>query len=112
MRKIFPIIIGGNAEKKYFNEKNYNDIKCKNLIGKTSYLDLAEIARKSKWVVGNDTGPMHLICQCSKNATKKIVLFGPDSNPKLCAPTGKNIIIIKKNDINDISPKNIIELIH
>ena len=110
-KKIFPIIIGGNAEKKYFNEKNYNDIKCKNLIGKTSYLDLAEIARKSKWVVGNDTGPMHLICQCSKNSTKKIVLFGPDSNPKLCAPIGKNIIIIKKNDINDILPENIIKLI-
>ena len=50
--------------------KTFAGIKYKNLIGKTSYLDLAEIARKSKWVVGNDTGPMHLICQCSK----KIVL--------------------------------------
>ena len=39
---------------------------------------------------------MHLICQCSKNSTKKIVLFGADSDPKLCAPIGKNIFIIKK----------------
>ena len=98
-------------KKNILMKKKFPDIKCKNLIGKTSYLDLAEIARKSKWVVGNDTGPMHLICQCSKKATKKIVLFGPDSDPKLCAPIGKNIFIIKKNDINDILPENIIKLI-
>ena len=71
VKKIIPIIIGGNAEKKYFNEKQFSGIKYKNLIGQTSYLDLAEIARKSKWVIGNDTGPMHLICQCSKSSTKK-----------------------------------------
>ena len=55
---------------------------------------------------------MHLISQCSKNSTKKIVLFGSDSDPKLCAPTGKNVIIIKKNNINDILPENIIKLIN
>ena len=71
VKKIIPIIIGGNAEKKYFKEIQFAGIKYKNLIGQTSYLDLAEIARKSKWVIGNDTGPMHLICQCSKSSTKK-----------------------------------------
>ena len=81
-----------NILKKY----NLQGIKYKNLIGQTSFLDLAEIARKSKWVVGNDTGPMHLICQCSKSSTKKIVLFGSDSDPKLCAPIGKNVFIVKK----------------
>ena len=110
-KKIFPIVIGGIAEMKYFNEKKIPDIICKNLIGKTNYLDLAEIARKSKWVVGNDTGPMHLISQCSKKSTKKIVLFGSDSDPNLCAPIGENISIIKKNNINDILPKDILKLI-
>ena len=56
-------------------------------------------------VIGNDTGPMHLICQCSKNSTKKIVLFGSDSDPKLCAPIGKNVFILKKKNINAILPR-------
>ncbi len=111
-RKITPIIVGGNDEKKYFNEKKFPFIKIKNLIGKTSFLDLAEIARLSKCVIGNDTGPMHLISQCSKKSTKKIVLFGPDSDPKLCAPPGKNVFVIKKNNINAILPENIVKLIN
>tara|TARA_B100001939_G_C16863878_1_gene583150 strand:+ start:216 stop:1163 length:948 start_codon:yes stop_codon:yes gene_type:complete len=110
VKQIIPIIIGGNAEKKYFKKIQFAGIKYKNLIGKTSYLDLAEIARKSKWVVGNDTGPMHLICQCSKSSTKKIVLFGSDSDPKLCAPIGKNVFIVKKKNINAILPKDIIKI--
>ena len=110
VKKIIPIVIGGSAEREYFNEKKFVGIKFRDLIGKTSYLDLAEIARKSKWVIGNDTGPMHLICQCSKNSTKKIVLFGSDSDPKLCAPIGKNVYIIQKKNINAILPDDIIKL--
>ena len=55
---------------------------------------------------------MHLICQCSKNSTKKIVLFGADSDPKLCAPIGKNVFVIKKKNINAILPEDIIKLIN
>ena len=55
---------------------------------------------------------MHLISQCSKSSSKKIVLFGSDSEPKLCAPVGKNIFIIKKDNINDILPENILKLIY
>ena len=39
-------------KKKYFNEKKFPFIKFKNLIGKTSFLDLAEIARLSSCVIG------------------------------------------------------------
>ena len=98
-------------QKKNTFKKKYPDIKCKNLIGKTTYLDLAEIARKAKYVIGNDTGPMHLISACSKKSTKKIVLFGSDSDPKLCAPKAKNVIIMKKNNINAILPEEILKLI-
>ncbi len=110
-KKIYPIIIGGNLEKHFLLNKNFFKVKFKNLVGKTSYLDLAEIARKSKWIVGNDTGPMHLLVQCSKVNAKKIVLFGSHSNPKLCAPIGKNVFIIQKNKINDILPNDVIKLL-
>ena len=38
---------------------------------------------------------MHLIINVVI-ALKKIVLFGSHSNPRLCAPIGKNVFIIKK----------------
>ena len=66
------------------------------MVGKTNYLELAEIARKSKYIVGNDTGPMHLVAQCSNDKAKKIILFGSESNPKLCAPIGKYFYYKKK----------------
>ena len=37
-------------KKNIFKEKQFAGAKYKNLIGQTSYLDLAEIARRSKWV--------------------------------------------------------------
>ncbi len=105
--KIVPIIIGGNDEKRYMNDKRLRKVNYKDLVGKTDYFTLAEIARKSKCILGNDTGPMHLLVQCSKRKTKKIVLFGDESNPELCAPIGKNVIIVKKKNINDILPEEI-----
>ena len=110
-KKICPLIIGGESETKYIDKKLFSGLKFKNLVGKTSYFDLAEIARKSKWIVGNDTGPMHLLVQCSKSNTKKIVLFGSQSNPKLCAPRGKNVFIIQKNQINNITLKDILKFL-
>lgn len=110
-KKITPVIIGGIAEKKYLLNENLLKLKYINLVGKTNYLELAEIARKSKYIVGNDTGPMHLVAQCSNDKAKKIILFGSESNPKLCAPIGKNIFIIKKRKINNILPEDIMKII-
>ena len=62
-------------------------------------------------VIGNDTGPMHLICVCSRPKVKKIVLFGSDSDPSLCAPRGNNIDIIRKSKINNITVEEIKKII-
>ena len=45
--------------------------------------------------IGNDTGPMHLI---SKGCKKTIVLFTKFSNPKLCAPLGSHVTVLKYNN--------------
>ena len=54
---------------------------------------------------------MHLLVQCSNVSAKKIVLFGSHSNPRLCAPKGKNVFIIQKNNINDILLNDIKKLL-
>ena len=66
----------------------------------------------AKLIVGNDTGPMHLLVSCSNDKIAKVVLFGGASDPKLCAPIGKNVIIVRENDINGIQPEYIKNLIN
>ena len=55
---------------------------------------------------------MHLLTACSSHNTKSIVLFGNDSDPKLCAPIGSNVVILQKENINQITPNEIKNLIN
>lgn len=105
------VLVGGKDEEKIVHKFNISK-NIFNLIGKTNIIDLAYLSRFADLILGNDTGPMHLLVVSSKNTAKKIVLFGKGSNPNLCAPIGKNVFIIKEENINDISHNHIITLIN
>ena len=110
-KKIISVLIGGVDEKDILqNEKKYASVI--NLIGKTNYSDLAYLSSRAKLILGNDTGPMHLLVACSDNKTDKFVLFGEGSDPSLCAPTGQNVVIVKEKNINEIKPDSIKNLIN
>ena len=102
---IQSILLGGKEEFNNFNniikslEKSIKIIPA-NYAGKTSFKDIVFLSSYAKCAIGNDTGPMHLISSCGLNT---IALFGSGSNPDLCAPIGKNVTIIKKDEISDIS---------
>jgi ADP-heptose:LPS heptosyltransferase len=53
------------------------------LTGRTSLAEIAALARRADFCVGNDTGPTQLIAACG---CPTLVLFGEDSDPALCAP--------------------------
>ena len=55
---------------------------------------------------------MHLLVACSNDKIVKIVLFGGASDPRLCAPIGKNVIIVRENNIKDIMTEKIKKLIN
>ena len=111
-KKIISVLIGGKGEELLFNNnfKKHNNVI--NLIGKTTFNDLANISSKASLIVGNDTGPMHLIVVCSPKNIKKIVLFGSGSDPKLCAPKAENVFILRKKNINEISPSEVQKIIN
>ena len=110
-KNIISVYVGGRDEKDIFQNKHkYHSIV--NLIGKTNYSDLAYLSSQAKLILGNDTGPMHLLVACSNDKIAKIVLFGGASDPTLCAPIGKNVKIVKENDIKDITIENIKNLIN
>ena len=110
-KNIYTILVGGTDELKITREISIKKLKCKNLIGKTDFFDIAALARRTNLIIGNDTGPMHLLSQCSRKSVKKIVLFGSNSNPSLCAPVAKNVFIIQKKSIDDITFEDLKKII-
>ena len=107
------ILIGGKDESN--NIKNLISLVDKaikkqplNYAGMTSYKDIVYLSSYAKYAIGNDTGPIHLIATCG---LPTIVLFGSGSNPDLCAPIGKNVTILKKTSIRDITVNSVFKVI-
>ncbi len=69
------------------------------LIGRTGFGDLCDLARAAKFAIGNDTGPMHLLAVAGCPA---ITLFSNQSNPAQCAPTGRWTRILQRPDLADL----------
>jgi ADP-heptose:LPS heptosyltransferase len=76
------------------------------LIGQTSFGDIADLARAARFAVGNDTGPMHLIATAGCAA---ITLFSNDSNPSQCAPRGRWTRILQQSDLADLPVETVLE---
>ena len=110
-KNILSVLIGGSDEKDIYKIYKKNKFVL-NLIGNTNFSDLAFLSSSADLIIGNDTGPMHLLVACSKNKTTKIILFGDASNPNLCAPKGENVKIVQNKNINKIKPESIIDIIN
>ncbi|MBF0128963.1 MAG: glycosyltransferase family 9 protein [Alphaproteobacteria bacterium] len=59
---------------------------------RTSFPDIAALARKARGAVGNDTGPMHLIAAAG---CPSLVLYSRASDPALCAQRGEAVSIVR-----------------
>ena len=108
------ILIGGEDEfDNIVNIISLVDKKIKkrplNYAGMTSYKDIVNLSTYAQYAIGNDTGPIHLI---ATTGLSTIVLFGAASNPDLCAPKGKNTIILSKESIGDISVDLVFNIIN
>jgi ADP-heptose:LPS heptosyltransferase len=101
-RGIRSVVIGSAPEKALAAEMP----AAIDLIGQTSFSDLADLARAARFAVGNDTGPMHLIATAGCPA---ITLFSSDSNPSQCAPRGRWTRILQRPDLADLPVEAILE---
>jgi ADP-heptose:LPS heptosyltransferase len=101
-RGIASVILGARAE---------SDLAADipdgiDLIGQTSFGDLADLARAARFAVGNDTGPMHLIATAG---CPSLTLFSNDSNPLQCAPAGRWTRILQRPDLADLPVEAVLE---
>ncbi len=106
---ITPIILGGLAETDLASKIEKLVPEAINFTGRTSLLDIGTMAKNAKIAVGNDTGPMHIAsatnCPC-------VVLFSNVSDPKLCAPKGKETTIITRKNLVSLSTNDVLDVIN
>lgn len=87
-----PVVLGTAPERPLASAIVTAAPTARDLTGRTSFAEIAALARKARAAIGNDTGPMHLIAAAGCAA---VVLFGPASDPALCAPRGERVRIVQ-----------------
>lgn len=103
-----PVLIGTNAEKTVISTIEVMCPEVRSLLGKTSFFEVAEMARHAVCAVGNDTGPMHII---AATGCPSLSLFSKFSNPALCAPRGANVAVIQKDNLADVPVERVMDWI-
>lgn len=96
---IAPVVVGGPDEQA-LAEGIVRRSGGVSLAGRTTLADIASLARSARGAVGNDTGPMHLIAGVGCPAT---VLFSAASDPALCAPRGRQVAVIRRDRLADLT---------
>ncbi|WP_137176727.1 glycosyltransferase family 9 protein [Roseomonas sp. AR75] len=94
------VILGGPAEKDIAATIRAAAPDALDLTGRTSFAEIAAIARRAAWAVGNDTGPTHIVAAAG---CPTLALFGEDSDPALCAPRGKAATVLRHRPLSDLS---------
>ncbi len=98
-----PMLIGGPDEADALARIAAGEPGALDLCGRTSFGQIAALARTARLAVGNDTGPVHIVagvgCDCA-------VLFGGDSDPGLTAPrgvAGGRVAILRRAPLADLT---------
>lgn len=97
---LVPVVIGGPGERDLGREIAAAAPAARDLTGQTDFADIVGLARNAQRAVGNDTGPMHLAVAGGAAAT---VLYSAASDPALTAPRGDDVIILRRDDLGDLS---------
>lgn len=96
-----PVVLGTAAERAEAEAIAAACPEARSLVGRTSLVEIAALARRATAAVGNDTGPMHLIATAG---CPSVVLFSHASDPALCAPRGRAVTVLRRDDLADLAP--------
>lgn len=95
-----PVTVGGGDEIGLGDAISGAAPEVRNVVGETSLLELATIARGAAGAVGNDTGPMHVAAVAG---CPTVVLFSAASDPALTAPRGSSVVVLAKPSLSELS---------
>jgi ADP-heptose:LPS heptosyltransferase len=106
-RGLAPVIVGG-TEERALGRAIAEGTGAIDLTGATTLGEVAALARAAALAIGNDTGPMHLIAAAGCRA---LVLFSRASDPALCAPGGRAVTVLRRSDLADLPPDEVVALV-
>ncbi len=97
---LLSIILGAGSECELADEIEALCPSAVSFVDRTSFMEIAALARAAKCAVGNDTGPMHLIAAAG---CVSVVLFSGASDPALCAPRGPGVAILRREPVAELA---------
>jgi ADP-heptose:LPS heptosyltransferase len=101
---IVPVLLGTRSEARLLDSIAAAAPGTRNLVDRTSFPEIVELARGARAAVGNDTGPMHLIAAAG---IPVVVLFSASSDPALCAPRGPHgeatVTVLRAEPLSDLA---------
>ena len=98
------VVIGGPAETPLAAAIAAAAPGTRDLTGQTSFADIAALARRAAFCIGNDTGPTHLVAAAG---CPTLALFGQDSDPALCAPRGPRATFLRHVPLSALEPAKV-----
>ena len=104
-RGVRPVLIGAVAEREVLDAIAHACPDAVNLAGRTSFAEIAALARVAAVAVGNDTGPMHLIALAG---CPSLVLFSAASAPAQTAPRGAAVEILQRPALSDLPTDDVL----
>ncbi|MGH7111178.1 MAG: glycosyltransferase family 9 protein [Stellaceae bacterium] len=103
---IVPIVLGTGREREQIDRIRAGCPNAIDLSDRTSFGDIAELARGAVGAIGNDTGAMHLIATAG---CASLVLFSAASDPLQIAPRGRRVRIVQRETLSTLSADQVIE---
>jgi ADP-heptose:LPS heptosyltransferase len=103
---VTPVVIGGSDERDLGASVAAAVPQTLDLTGRTGFADIVLLGRGARRAVGNDTGPMHLAVGGGAPAT---VLYSAASDPSLTAPRGQDVVILRVDDLAELSVDEVAE---
>jgi ADP-heptose:LPS heptosyltransferase len=98
-KRYLPVLIGTEPERPLADAVRGVCNEARTLIAKTTFADLAALARGAAAAIGGVTGPMHLI---SAAGAPSLVLFSAISDPAQCGPRGRKVAYLRKDSLADL----------
>ena len=100
-----PVLIGTSSESAEITTIAAAAPQSHNLLGQTSFGQIAALARRAAVAIGNDTGPMHLIAATDCPA---VVLFSQVSAPAQTQPRGGAVTVIQRDALEAVDPETVL----
>ena len=97
---LVPVVVGGAGERELGEAIAAAVPQAHDLTGRTEFGDIVALGGGARRAIGNDTGPMHLAVVGGAPAT---VLYSAASDPALTAPRGRDVVILRRDHLDDLS---------